>query len=166
MAIASVLGLVALPVVILSVLLPVALIIALQVWLCKRRNRWLGLILPVLSLLFSFLMVFSYATFGQAVEGGSGTLVLEENGQVVERQETENGVTTVYDGEGNVLEQYPDPSAGENQDRATLEAAATVGVLFLVCNIPTVVLVGIWLYYKNRRDFHDEMKKMNIQDLE
>ena len=49
----SVFGVVALPIILIGVLLPVALVVALQVWLCKRKNRWLGLILPGLSLLFS-----------------------------------------------------------------------------------------------------------------
>ena len=40
------------------------------------------------------------------------------------------------------------------------------GVNFLINNIPTVVLGGIWLHYKNRRDFQSELNKMNIQDLE
>ena len=38
--------------------------------------------------------------------------------------------------------------------------------MFLVSNIPTVVFGGIWLYYKNRRDFKDDLKKMKIEDLE
>ena len=46
MAIASLFGVVALPIILIGVLLPVALVVALQVWLCKRKNRWLGLILP------------------------------------------------------------------------------------------------------------------------
>ena len=42
MAIASLFGVVALPIVLIGILLPVALVVALQVWLCKRKNRWLG----------------------------------------------------------------------------------------------------------------------------
>ena len=42
---------------------------------------------------------------------------------------------------------------------------ALVG-LFLVGNIPTVVFGGIWLHYKSRRDFQDDLKKMKIEDLE
>ena len=41
MFMASLAGLIALPLMLLSVLLPVALVAALQVWLCKRRSRWL-----------------------------------------------------------------------------------------------------------------------------
>ena len=130
MAIASLFGVVALPIVLIGILLPVALVLALQVWLCRRKNRWLGLILPGLSLAVSLLSLLSMLAFRGAV---GGSMTVTENGQVVEETVTENGMTTVYDGEGN---------------------------------IPTVVLGGIWLHYKNRRDFQDEMKKMNIQDLE
>ena len=160
MAIASLFGVVALPIVLIGILLPVALVLALQVWLCRRKNRWLGLILPGLSLAVSLLSLLSVLAF-RGVAGGSMTVT--ENGQVVEETVTENGMTTVYDGEGNILDQYPDP---DSQDGVGPEMALTAAGVFLVNNIPTVVLGGIWLHYKNRRDFQDEMKKMNIQDLE
>ena len=160
MAIASLFGVVALPIVLIGILLPVALVLALQVWLCRRKNRWLGLILPGLSLAVSLLSLLSVLAF-RGVVGGSMTVT--ENGQVVEETVTENGMTTVYDGEGNILDQYPAP---DSQDGVGPETVLTAAGVFLVNNIPTVVLGGIWLHYKNRRDFQDEMKKMNIQDLE
>ena len=61
---AMIMALVGIPVMLLSILLPVALVVALQVWLCKRKTRWLGLILPGLSFLFSLLLVFSVGAFG------------------------------------------------------------------------------------------------------
>lgn len=161
MAMWSVFGVISLLIALISILLPVALVVALQVWLCRRKTRWLGLILPGLSLLFSLLMVFSIAAFGS---GGGGSMTVTEDGQVVEQTETKNGMTTVYDGEGNVIDQYPAPNT--QPDRSPLEVAAPVVAVFLIGNIPTVVLGGIWLHYKNRRDFQDEIKKMNIQDLE
>ena len=45
MFMASLAGLIALPLMLLSVLLPVALVASLRVWLYKRRSRLLGLIL-------------------------------------------------------------------------------------------------------------------------
>ena len=84
---------------------------------------------------------------------------------MIQQTITENGMTTVYDGEGNILDQYPAPDAQGEQNRISMEGLLAVGGIFLVCNIPTVVLGGIWLHYKNRRDFQDEIKKMNIQDL-
>ena len=160
MAIATLFGVVALPIVLIGILLPVALVLALQVWLCRRKNRWLGLILPGLSLAVSLLSLLSMLAFRGAV---GGSMTVTENGQVVEETVTENGMTTVYDGEGNILDQYPDP---DRQDGVGPEMALTAAGVFLVNNSPTVVLGGIWLHYKNRRDFQDEMKKMNIQDLE
>ena len=160
MAIASLFGVVALPIVLIGILLPVALVLALQVWLCRRKTRWLGLILPGLSLAVSLLSLLSMLAFRGAV---GGSMTVTENGQVVEETVTENGMTTVYDGEGNILDQYPDP---DSQDGVGPEMALTAAGVFLVNNIPTVVLGGIWLHYKNRRDFQDEIKKMNIQDLE
>ena len=166
MAMWSVFGIISLLIALISILLPVALVVALQVWLCRRKTHWLGLILPGLSFLFSLLLVFSVGAFGLINQGGSvGTLTLEENGQVIQQTITENGMTTVYDGEGNILDQYPALDAQEEQNRISMEGLLAVGGIFLVCNIPTVVLGGIWLHYKNRRDFQDEIKKMNIQDL-
>lgn len=165
MAMWSVFGVISLLIALISILLPVALVVALQVWLCKRKTRWLGLILPVLSFLFSLLLVFSLGAFGLIQPGSGGSMTLDENGQVIQQTITENGMTTVYDGEGNILDQYPALDAQEEQNRISMEGLLAVGGIFLVCNIPTVVLGGIWLHYKNRRDFQDEIKKMNIQDL-
>ena len=169
MAMWSVFGIISLLIALISILLPVALVVALQVWLCRRKTHWLGLILPGLSFLFSLLLVFSVGAFGLINQGGSvGTLTLEENGQVIQQTITENGMTTVYDGEGNILDQYPDPDAQEKQEaqeeifRRLLPSAV---LLFLVGNIPTVVLGGIWLYHKNRRDWREELHRMDIQDL-
>ena len=162
---AMIMALVGVPVMLLSILLPVALVVALQVWLCKRKTRWLGLILPGLSFLFSLLLVFSVGAFGLINQGGSGgTLTLEENGQVIQQTITENGMTTVYDGEGNIIDQYPEPDTQPKQ--SPLEVIVPAAAIFLVGNIPTVVLGGIWLHYKNRRDFQEEFRKMSIQDLE
>ena len=165
MAMWSVFGIISLLIALISILLPVALVVALQVWLCRRKTHWLGLILPGLSFLFSLLLVFSVGAFGLINQGGSvGTLTLEENGQVIQQTITENGMTTVYDGEGNILDQYPAPDAQEEQNRISMEGLLAVGGIFLVGNIPTVVLGGIWLHNKNRRDFQDAIKKMTIQD--
>ena len=122
-------------------LLPVALVVVLQVWLCKKSKK-LGLILPILSFLLSLVLVLSVASL-QRVGGGANVLVTDEQGSVVQEEYTEF---------------EPEPIAAG-------DVGAIAGV-FLVGNIPTVVFGGIWLYYKNRRDFQDDLKKMKIEDLE
>ena len=136
MFMASLAGLIALP---LSVLLPVALVAALQVWLCKRRSRWLGLILPGLTLLASLLILLSMAAFTRV---GASEVVYDAHGTVVEEHHAEH---------------WEVPPGAE---------LAAAGGVFLVANIPTVVLGGIWLHYKTRRDLREEMKRMDLQDLE
>lgn len=123
-------------------LLPIVLLVALQVFLCRRGGK-LGLILPILSLLLSFALT-SVALINCVTPAAASSMVtVDENGNVVEE----------------VLPQpefYP-PTGGE---------IAALIALFLTCNIPTAAFGGIWLYYKNRRDFQDGLRKMNIQDLE
>lgn len=121
-------------------LVPIALLVALQVWLCKK-GKWLGVILPALSLLMSLLLVFSMAAFTRA--GGGTVTVYDEHGQIVE-------------------EHHQEPERTE----LTPGAMGAVAGVFLVSNIPTLVFGGIWLHYKNRRDFQDDLKKMKIEDLE
>ena len=139
MFMASLAGLIALPLMLLSVLLPVALVAALQVWLCKRRSRWLGLILPGLTLLASLLILLSMAAFTRV---GASEVVYDAHGTVVEEHHAEH---------------WEVPPGAE---------LAAAGGVFLVANIPTVVLGGIWLPYKTRRDLREEMKRMDLQDLE
>ncbi len=121
-------------------LVPIALLVALQVWLC-RKGMWLGLILPVLSLLLSLLLVFSLAAF-QTV-GSAGSAQIDSNGQVIQEYREE-----------------------PHQMELTPGAMGAIAGVFLVSNIPTVVFGGIWLHYKGRRDVREDLKKMKIEDLE
>lgn len=130
-----------LPVVLLSMLLPLALVVALQVWLCRKGKR-LGLILPAITLAISLLFCLSVVSFSR-VAGGGAVRVTDEHGNIVEEYHQE--------------EEHHQLQPGD---------LAMVGGVFLVFNIPTLALGGIWLYYKNRREWKDDLKRMNIQDLE
>ena len=85
-----------LPVVLLSMLLPLALVVALQVWLC-RKGKWLGLILPAITLAMSLMICLSVVGFS-ALTGGLPTADdLRENlanGQTVITRD-EKGVSGV-----------------------------------------------------------------------
>lgn len=123
-------------------LLPIALLVALQVWLCRKGKR-LGLILPVISLALSLILVFSLVAFSRARGGvisGGGNRIVDENGQPV-----------------------PVETVSAKVDPATIGVVTGV---FLVSNIPTVVFGGIWLHYKGRRDTYEDLKRMRIEDLE
>lgn len=130
----------------LMVLLPIALLIVLQVWLCKK-GRWLGLILPGISLILSLLMTFSLTVFTRVTTGGGAVRVTDEAGQVIQEIPVQEASTT---------QQFV-------MDRGGVIAAVSV---FLAANIPTVVYGGIWLHYKGRRDTLEAVKRMRIEDLE
>lgn len=122
-------------------ILLLVLIIAIQVFLSKRKNKWLGLILPHICLMFSFIAVLSMATFSSIT---SKVTTTDENGQIIEEtiEESKN---------------EPMMSTGS----MVLSSVA----VFCLYNIPTVILVGI--YFGCRESMHKniELEKMNIQDL-
>lgn len=118
----------------------IAGLIALQIYLSKRESKWLGLILPAISLLISIWMVLGIVLF--SVVSTSKVAILE-NGEVIEQIE-------------NLSEGYGD---------VALAILPSI-LIFFLANIPTLVL--IFIYYacreKLRRD--KQIEKMNIQDLE
>ena len=117
-------------------------IIALEVWLSRRRSRWPGLILPAVTLVLSLLMVLGFAAFSRVGATAEMQVIDEETGEVVYQEQT--------------VETEPDWTLGD---------AAQLGVVLLVGNIPTFVLLGT--YYIGREKLRREkmLEKMNIQDL-
>ena len=147
---------------IFMMLLPVALLVALQVWLCRKSLK-LGLILPILSFLLSLLMVFSLGamqmvtTSGAVVTGGNELVVSgSSDGQVPAEEEEATPLP------GQVTDEVQE----EHQVSITPGAVGALVGLFLVCNVPTVVFGGVWLHYKGRRDLQADLRKMKIEDLE
>nr|WP_295946398.1 hypothetical protein [uncultured Agathobaculum sp.] len=117
-------------------------IIALEVWLSRRKSRWPGLVMPAVTFVVSLFLALGVALFSV---GGAATevqVVDEETGEVVYQEQT--------------VEAEPDWALGD---------AAQLGLVLLVGNIPTFVLLGA--YYIGREKLRREklLEKMNIQDL-
>ena len=117
-------------------------IIALEVWLSRRKSRWPGLILPAVTLVLSLLMVLGFAAFSRGGATAEMQVIDQETGEIVYQEQT--------------VETEPDWTLGD---------AAQLGVVLLVGNIPTFVLLGT--YYIGREKLRREklLQKMNIQDL-
>lgn len=141
MAIFSFVGIFGLIIYLFVLLLPIALLVALQVWLCRKSVK-LGLILPGISLALSLLLALTVGV-NLALTRAGGTLTVrdETTGQIIRQESFESNV-------------YTNPAA-----------LAGAGVLFLVGSIPTAVFGGIWLHYKGRRETLEDLKKMRIEDL-
>ena len=110
--------------------------------LSDRENDATKYPLPAITLAMSLMICLSVVGFSTVTGGGS---------------------VQVTDGHGNIVEEYHREEEHHQLQPADL---AMVGGVFLVFNVPTLVLGGIWLYYKNRREWKEDLKKMNIQDLE
>ena len=117
-------------------------IIALEVWLSRRKSRWPGLILPAVTLVLSLLMVLGFAAFSRGGATAEMQVIDQETGEIFYQEQT--------------VETEPDWTLGD---------AAQLGVVLLVGNIPTFVLLGT--YYIGREKLRREkmLEKMNIQDL-
>ncbi len=89
--------------------------IFLQIFLSKKNNKWLGLILPTITFLNSVLSVLEL---------------------------------TWHDG----------MSSGE--------IFTHIATTFLVGNIPTIVLLGVYFAYREKMKTRAQLEKMSIQDLE
>jgi predicted permease len=90
-------------------------IIILQIFLSKRDNKWLGLILPVISIMFSVMGVLGLA---------------------------------VYD------------------NQSTVATIFQLIMVFLLSNIPTIILLAVYFGCREKFKKNRELDKMNIEDLE
>ena len=118
-------------------------VILLEVWLSRRKSHWPGLIMPVLSFLLSLLIVvgnFAFLPQSSTIRGA----------QVVDEVTSE----TVY--QAQQVQGARDWTMGDT---------VQLGMVLLVSNIPTIVLLGA--YYVGREKLRREklLAKMNIQDL-
>lgn len=157
MAMASVIGVFGLIIYLFVIMLPVALLVALQVWLCRKSVK-LGLILPGISLVLSLVIVFSMASFSALTfERGGNTLVTGGAELVVPAQEENYNEVPAQEGV---------PRGEQEKTEFPVRTLIAVVALFLIMNIPTAVFGGIWLHYKGRRDTLEDLKKMRIEDLE
>lgn len=116
--------------------------IALQVYLSKRKNKWLGVILPVICIIFSLFAVLGMVAF---------TSVTTQ-------------VTTVNE-KGEIVEQIVDEEKNEPLISNT-ERILLAGTIFVIYNIPTIILLGIYIGCREKNKKNLQLEKMNIQDLE
>ncbi|MBS6641873.1 MAG: hypothetical protein KH295_12615 [Clostridiaceae bacterium] len=117
-------------------------IIALEVWLSRRKSRWPGLIMPIISFALSLLLVFGFVAFS-AVSATSELQVTDaETGEIIHQEQRVEEVSGW-----------------------TLGDTVQLGILLLVGNIPTFVLLGT--YYIGREKLRRDklLEKMHIQDL-
>ena len=111
-------------------------IIVLQVFLSKKESKWAGLILPIISFCISLMVFFGVLLF--TVMPGTKTTTV--NGEIVEQ--------------------------ATQQISTTSSIIASAVYVFLLCNIPTGVLLAIHTACRGKRNRQRALDKMSVQDLE
>lgn len=128
--------------VLLFILLALTGVILLQIYLSKMESKWPGLVLPIISLCASVIVIF----------GIIGYTAITTTPQVMD----ENGVV--------IQESTPETTAPPVQSTGSL--IFTVGYVFLLCNIPTAILLAIYFGCRKKQSQRKALEKMQAQDLE
>lgn len=123
----------------------VVAIVVLQIYLAKKKNKWLGLILPLITFSISLMALLGVATFYQI-----GSVRIES--QTI----TEDGVVTKQISESPV----------EIDTSEVMQSVLIAVYIFVLYNIPTIILVLIYKDGRKKLKKEIELEKMNIQDLE
>lgn len=116
--------------------------IFLQIFLSKKENKWLGLILPIITLTFSLIAVLGVSTYST------------QTATVQQISQDEEGTLI----EETVIEEPNNLNIGET--------ILQVIIIFVLYNIPTMILLAIYFACREKIKRHSMLDKMNIQDLE
>lgn len=130
---------------ILILILFVVAIVVLQIYLSKKKNKWLGLILPFITFSISLIALLGMVTFYNVGSVHIESQTVTENG-VVTKQVTEEPIKT---------------------DTSKITQSIFIGCyIFVLYNISTVILLLIYKGAREKLKKEIELRKMNIQDLE
>ncbi|HAJ9305205.1 TPA: hypothetical protein HPU08_002886 [Listeria monocytogenes] len=120
----------------------------IQVKLSRSKNKYLGLIMPVISFLLSILIILNIAAFTVFTSDSTTTTEIITNNGIEEK-----------------IEESVEITENLGKDVITFDVAISMFFVFLVANIPTVILGGIYLNERNKIDVKKSIEKMKIDDL-
>jgi len=118
--------------------------VVLQVFLSNKENKWLGLILPIITLCLSLMSAFSIAGLAEFTQ--SSPIAIEENGVFRQEVAPQTFSATLV--------------------RWGVPALSLAGCFFLLYNIPTVVFGAIYFACRVGQRKRRALEKMRALDLE
>lgn len=166
--------------------LTLGLFCALQVWLCKRKTRWLGLVLPVTHFLgvvcyvgamCAGLMMFQEIGGSASVETDLyGVLIRETEVTVYEEEGIWYEIKTIreYDEDGKSFEEFEEWTTLSEEESYTFQEQSevldstmtTLGLIALFGNLPTVIYGVIYLSFAQKNKQEKDLNRMMAFDLE
>jgi hypothetical protein len=127
----------------LVVLITLIGIVLLQIYLSKKENKWVGLILPGICLIISILAVI---------------------GMIFYTNYSTETITTVDMNARAVNTVIHNTTNKHNMDLASVIFSSIM--VFFISNIPTGIFLAIYVSCRGKLRKNLELEKMNIQDLE
>lgn len=118
-----------------------------QIFLSKKKNKWLGLIIPIICFMLSIMGVFSLSILSLSVNNNTGNA----STGIISVTETIDGIAVT----DNTIAL---PSM--------ISILVTVIPTFLIFNIPTIIFLAIYFACREKLKLRNELNKMNVQDLE
>lgn len=152
--------------------------IILQIFLSKRENKFLGLIIPIVQFVFSLVIVLIFSVNAVAFvsyESDDNTSVSysEVYDDTIDSEYDDVTISESLDDEYDEYDEYDDADADETLDYGDAQAGSStqisvlpsVIVLFLLTNIPTAISLIIYFVNRKGRPKKKQLDKLNIQDL-
>ena len=115
-------------------------IIRLQIFLSKKDNRLLGLIIPIVIFASSLIFAFGFIPTHNKIETTQS--VMTETGEVVE-------------------------SSSDKTSTALIDHSLTTSIVYTIVSINAVnfVMLGIYFYCRHKKSTHVELKRMKAKEL-
>lgn len=111
----------------------------LQYYISLKSKKWLGWILPGIFFCLSILFTISAVTFLHSYE-----------------------ISEVYSNNGNLMSSIITNTTSNFSIQTILPKAIEI---FLICNLPTILFIIIFLVVHQKQKREAQIHKMNIQDL-
>lgn len=115
-------------------------IIRLQIFLSKKDNRLLGLIIPIVIFASSLIFAFGFIPTHNKIETTQS--VMTETGKVVE-------------------------SSSDKTSTALRDHSLTTSIVYTIVSINAgnFVMLGIYFYCRHKKNTHAELKRMKAKEL-
>ena len=115
-------------------------IIRLQIFLSKKDNRLLGLIIPIVIFASSLIFAFGFIPTHNKIETSQS--VTTETGKIVE-------------------------SSSDKTSTALIDHSLTTSIVYTIVSINAVnfVMLGIYFYCRHKKNTHVELKRMKAKEL-
>lgn len=146
--------------------------IILQIFLSKRDNKFVGLIIPIIQFVFSLVIVLIFSVNAVAFVSYES----DENTSISYSEVYDDTIDSEYDDvtiSESLDDEYDDADVDETLDYGDDEVGFSTGfpvlpsiiILFILTNIPTTISLIIYFVNRKGKPKKKQLDKINIQDL-